>query len=153
MSVTVEAPKPAALAAHVARLRQAVVESVSVDDISAVFKKLVDLAKEGDLRATRMVLHYTLGKPGTTSPEAALAPAPRSDARPAPAPFDVKSDTLLGGQTVSEQITRQIQQQQRAADNKQMKPSERKPMSVPPGHGCAKTEAMCLVNRPEGARP
>ena len=33
------------------------------DDLTAILKKMVELAKEGDVPAARLVLQYTLGKP------------------------------------------------------------------------------------------
>jgi hypothetical protein len=153
MSVAVEAPKPAPVAASVARLRQVFVEAVTEDDVRAVVKTLVDLTKDRDLRAARLLLQYAFGKPGITASLEVAPQALQHDARRAPAApaFDVTRDSLLGGQAVSDQIIRQIQQE-RAADSKRVKPSERTPISVPPGHACARTEAMCLVNLPGSKR-
>lgn len=154
MSVTVEAPKPVSVAARVARLRQVLVEAVTDDDIRDVVKKLVELTKDGDLRAARLLLHYALGKPGDAAFPAAAPRAPRNDARPAPAAapaFDVKRDQLLGGPTVGDLIRQQIQEE-RATDNKREKPAQSKPLSVPPSTAFAKTDAMRLVNLPDSKR-
>ena len=47
---------------QVARLRAVMLEAVSEDDMRAVVLKLVELAKEGDLKAIDLLLNRTLGK-------------------------------------------------------------------------------------------
>ena len=47
---------------QVARLRAVMLEAVSEDDMRAVVLKLVELAKEGDLKAIDLLLTRTLGK-------------------------------------------------------------------------------------------
>ena len=51
------------LGGQVARLRSALVEAVTEDDITAIAQKLVEMAKAGDVAAIREVLNRTLGKP------------------------------------------------------------------------------------------
>ncbi len=47
---------------QVARLRAAMLEAVSEDDMRAVVLKLVEMAKGGDLKAIDLLLNRTLGK-------------------------------------------------------------------------------------------
>src|SRR3954451_24978727 len=53
---------------HVRRLaamRRAILEAVSAEDVREIMAVLVAKAKEGDREAAKIVLHYTLGKPGS----------------------------------------------------------------------------------------
>ncbi len=50
-------------ARRVALLRKLVLEVVSAEDLEAIVRKLVELAREGDVAAARLVMGYTLGKP------------------------------------------------------------------------------------------
>jgi hypothetical protein len=50
-------------AKKVAQLRAALFRAVTAADLRAVVKKLVDVAKAGDVPAARLVLAYTLGEP------------------------------------------------------------------------------------------
>jgi len=43
--------------------REALREAVSMDDFKAVIEKLVEKAKDGDVRATQELLNRVLGKP------------------------------------------------------------------------------------------
>ena len=54
-----------------AKLRQVMLECLSEADLALIFKALIEKAKEGNVQAAKMVLHYTVGKPG-----AAEAPSP-----------------------------------------------------------------------------
>jgi hypothetical protein len=47
----------------VAKLRLALLESVTPEDIQAIAQTLTQLAKEGDVQAAKLVLAYTIGKP------------------------------------------------------------------------------------------
>lgn len=51
------------LAGSVARLRTALVQAVTPEDIEAIIKTLVKKAKKGDIAATRIILERCLGKP------------------------------------------------------------------------------------------
>ena len=51
------------LGGKVARLRSALVEAVTEDDMAAIARKLIDMAKGGDVTAIRELLTRTLGKP------------------------------------------------------------------------------------------
>ena len=51
------------LAAQVGRLRAALLEAVTPEDIAAIIARLIEQAKGGDVRAIREVLDRTLGKP------------------------------------------------------------------------------------------
>ncbi len=50
------------------QLRLAIVRAVSVKDLEAIVYKLVELAKDGDVRASQLLLDRVLGKP-VDSPE------------------------------------------------------------------------------------
>lgn len=51
------------LAAHVARLRSALLKSVTEDDMRAVVQSLLEAAKAGDVAAAKELLLRCLGKP------------------------------------------------------------------------------------------
>jgi hypothetical protein len=48
---------------QVGRLRSAMLDAVTPDDMDAVLRKLVELAKAGNVPAMRELLDRTLGKP------------------------------------------------------------------------------------------
>jgi hypothetical protein len=48
---------------RVAALRQLLLERVSDDDLAAIVDRVVEMAKEGDLAAAKLVLSYTVGRP------------------------------------------------------------------------------------------
>ena len=50
-------------AAKVAKLRSALLEAVSPDDITAVIKKLIAKSKQGDVVCAKEIFDRTLGKP------------------------------------------------------------------------------------------
>ncbi|MFO0846281.1 MAG: hypothetical protein U0797_28550 [Gemmataceae bacterium] len=45
------------------QMRLLALEAVPDEDLTAILKKMVELAKEGDVPAAKLVLQYTLGKP------------------------------------------------------------------------------------------
>ena len=49
-------------AARAQQLRSAVLDAVSSNDIEAVFKKLIELAKAGNIQAARLLLDRACGK-------------------------------------------------------------------------------------------
>jgi hypothetical protein len=49
---------------RIAAMRQAILEAVSPEDVRDIMIALVAQAKEGDREAAKIVLQYTLGKPG-----------------------------------------------------------------------------------------
>lgn len=51
------------LGGKVARLRAALIEAVSEDDIRAIAHGLIEQAKDGDIAAAKELLNRTLGKP------------------------------------------------------------------------------------------
>jgi len=51
------------LAARVARLRGELISAVSPADVAAIMRRLVRMAKTGDLGAARLVLTCTMGEP------------------------------------------------------------------------------------------
>ena len=51
------------LGARISRLRTALVEAVTVEDMTAIARKLVSLAREGDTIAARILFDRVLGKP------------------------------------------------------------------------------------------
>src|SRR5204863_6921346 len=52
-----------ALAGRLARMRDIVVETVTLDDIRVIISKLVEKARDGDREAAKLLFHYVLGKP------------------------------------------------------------------------------------------
>jgi len=46
-----------------AALRQALLDTVTAEDLQAIVRQLIQKAKEGDVSAARLVLSYTVGKP------------------------------------------------------------------------------------------
>ena len=46
------------------RLRLAVVESIKLEDLAAIFAKLIERAVSGCFQSMKLVLGYTLGRPG-----------------------------------------------------------------------------------------
>jgi hypothetical protein len=50
-------------ARRVAAMRQALMDAVSDEDVAAISKKMVELARGGDVAAARLVLGYVIGKP------------------------------------------------------------------------------------------
>ncbi len=46
-----------------AALRQALLDTVTVEDLQAIVRQLLHKAKDGDVSAARLVLSYTIGKP------------------------------------------------------------------------------------------
>ena len=57
-------------ARRVAELRQAALAAVTPEDIHAIISKMTQMAREGNVPAAKLVLAYTIGKPG---------PAPEPD--------------------------------------------------------------------------
>ena len=54
-------------ARRVAHLRRLLLGRISDEDALAVFDRLVEMAKEGDLGAIKLVLQYTIGRPCSAS--------------------------------------------------------------------------------------
>jgi hypothetical protein len=50
-------------ARRVALLRQALLEALTEEEAVAIFKKLIELAKEGSVAAAKLVFQYALGDP------------------------------------------------------------------------------------------
>ena len=50
-------------AARIAKLRAALIEAVTPEDITAIVKRLISEARDGDLTAVKIVFERTLGKP------------------------------------------------------------------------------------------
>jgi hypothetical protein len=50
-------------ARQVARLRQELLNCVTEDDMAAIAAKLIELARDGNLQAIKLLFSYTLGKP------------------------------------------------------------------------------------------
>ena len=57
---------------RIAMMREAVASAATVEDLVAVMRKLLELAKEGDREAAKLVLHYTVGKPSEFQAERRL---------------------------------------------------------------------------------
>ncbi len=54
--------------ATVGKLRTALLDAITEDDIKAVILKLIDLAKSGNIAATKLLLDRCLGKPAVDQP-------------------------------------------------------------------------------------
>jgi hypothetical protein len=52
---------------RVAALRQALLNAVTEDDMSAITKAVIDEAKAGNIAAAKLLFQYVLGKPGSTA--------------------------------------------------------------------------------------
>lgn len=74
---------------HGQRLRAAVLVAISVDDVAAIIGKLVDAAKEGDIRATKLVLDF-IGRPRLNERPSVISAAPMR-----PMPQDVEQAKAL----------------------------------------------------------
>ncbi len=73
--------------ATVGKLRTALLDAITEDDMKAVILKLIDLAKSGNIAATKLLLDRCLGKPAVDQP---LPPPPR----PRPLGFDQRRRLL-----------------------------------------------------------
>ncbi len=86
-------------ARRVAQLRRRLLSRITDEEMDAIFDKLIELALEGDLQAIKLVLQYTVGKPG---PAAELdcsflaepEPAPPTRPTDAPRPQAEKRDLM-----------------------------------------------------------
>jgi hypothetical protein len=52
---------------RIAQLRKLLLEQLGDDDLQVIAGKLIELAKEGELAAIKLLFQYTLGKPGSFS--------------------------------------------------------------------------------------
>jgi hypothetical protein len=72
-------------ARRIAAMRQAILAAVSPEDVRDIMLALVAQAKEGNREAAKIVLQYTLGKPGSWDPATDLGdvdlPAPAAPPR------------------------------------------------------------------------
>jgi hypothetical protein len=148
-----DVPNNAPHANRVAQLRLAVVQAVSPDDITAVVGKLIELAKEGDLRAIRLLLQYTLGKPTSAVPAEGLPASPATPHAPAPDPVLGAVEKLLAEDRgadgdLGEAVRRLLAEERNGAVTKREKTAARGPIRADQGHGLARTEAMRLVSQP-----
>ena len=95
--------KPADLAAHVARLHAAFVQTLTEDDIRAIARKLTEQAREGDRTSARLVLKYALGDGMPAAPPAsAQTPAPKPTSKPSDAEFHAIAEKALREQMAFE---------------------------------------------------
>jgi hypothetical protein len=106
-----------AIARKAATLRRAMIDSVTEQDICDVTQRLLDLARDGQLAAIKLLLQYTLGKPGAAFDPAAWpdeqpAAAPRIP--PAPAAREKAPATATPAPALNPEVLRQID---RAAGN------------------------------------
>jgi hypothetical protein len=155
-------------ARRVAHLRSLALEVVSDDDLSAILRKMVELAKEGDVAAAKVVLQYTLGKP-TEQPHPdridrdeleafranALHPSddPVFASTPLAAPLIVARELVPAkgkafADGLADGLTAQ-KQQERASVTKRGKPAEPTPVSAAGGQAGAAPP----VSRPDSKRP
>src|SRR4051812_29265740 len=66
-------------------LRAALYAAVSAQDIADVMQAMIGQARQGNLGAARLVLSYTLGRPGATAEKEQDTPEMRGLASPPPA--------------------------------------------------------------------
>ncbi len=69
-------------ARRVAQLRRRLLGRITDEEMDAIFDRLIGLALEGNLHAIKLVLQYTIGKPG---PASDLDRPSLADPEPAPA--------------------------------------------------------------------
>jgi hypothetical protein len=62
------------------RLQKALYGAVTAEDLKSVVRKLVELAKQGNLQAIKLVLLWGVGEPAPALPHAAETPAPEERA-------------------------------------------------------------------------
>jgi hypothetical protein len=65
-------PSPVDVASWMTRLRTALFENVSEDDIAEIARSLVAKAKAGDLAATRLLMSYVMGGAGMNIKQAVI---------------------------------------------------------------------------------
>jgi hypothetical protein len=156
-------------ARQVARMRVRALDSVSGDDVEAILSKMVQLAKQGDVPAARLVLQYTLGRPVASAHpdrldrdevEAFQANAMRRDAfslvestpvepvlvavrELSPARGDRFKDGLLAN------ILAQNAKDAKATDSKRTKRPGSGPVDADPSVAFAEAETLRLVNDPD----
>jgi hypothetical protein len=156
-------------ARQVTQLRLRALDRVSGDDVEAIFDKLIALAKEGDVSAARLVLHYTVGKPVASAHpdrldrdevEAFKANAMRQDAfslvesTPVePVLLAVRELSPAKGDKLMADLLANILAQNaadaKAADSKRSKRPGSEPVSADPTVAFAEAETLRLVNEPE----
>jgi hypothetical protein len=158
-------------ARQVARMRVRALDSVSGDDVEAILAKMVELAKQGDVPAARLVLQYTLGRPVPSAHpdrldrdevEAFQANAMRRDAfslvesTPVePVLVAVRELSPARGDRFREGMLANIlardaaEEQARAADSKRSKRTESAPVDAGPTVAFAEAETLRLVNDPD----
>ncbi|MSQ94786.1 MAG: hypothetical protein EXR98_09555 [Gemmataceae bacterium] len=83
-------------ARKVAALRQALLESISPEDIQNVAARLLDLAKDGNVQAAKLLLAYTIGKP-QPAPEPDRLDADEWQVYQETAPMKKESPALISG--------------------------------------------------------
>ena len=59
-------------AKQVSQLRSKLLAAITPEDLSEIIRKTIELAKNGDLAATKMVLSYAVGRPGAVADPAQL---------------------------------------------------------------------------------
>ena len=83
-------------AVAVGRLRSALLAAVSEDDVRVVVAKLVSMAKEGDIKAAKLILDRCVGKfvERLPSPKPSTLGLPTHDAHGVPLTFEEKKEWL-----------------------------------------------------------
>jgi hypothetical protein len=130
-------------AGQVARLKKLLLATLTDEDMQAIARKLIDLARDGNLPAIKLVLAYTLGKPGQAfqrdlveaeplhrfpQPAAGRPEAPTAVTPPMPAP--VPDLTPLDGPGTLDDLARELREIARAREqrlpNRQQRRAERR---------------------------
>ncbi len=142
---------------RIAMMREAVASAVSLEDLVAVMRKLLELATEGDREAAKLVLHYTVGKPSDfqaelrldlcqeTPPAADEVQHPARDERPAVARPAVPSATP----TPAERFLGRRGESDKSVE--EMLGIAPRPPIANGGNGPALTSQMPTASRPSGA--
>ncbi|MFO0846448.1 MAG: hypothetical protein U0797_29445 [Gemmataceae bacterium] len=160
-------------ARRVAQMRSLALEKVTDDDLAAILKKMVELAKEGDIPAAKLVLQYTLGKPvSQPHPDRidrdemqawlanCLQPGDRYALAAAPLEVVLAMARVMGplnGQRFAADLLNGIdrlnERDAQAAVNQRSKPAKPASVIVPPASPITDTESLRLVTPPGEASP
>ncbi|MFO0846785.1 MAG: hypothetical protein U0797_31210 [Gemmataceae bacterium] len=160
-------------ARRVAQMRSLALEAVPDEDLTAILKKMVELAKEGDVPAAKLVLQYTLGKPvSQPHPDRidrdemqawlanSLQPGDRYALAAAPLEVVLPMARIVcpsNGQKFAGDLLDGLHKiedrEARPAVNKRPKRPAAMPVSADPSISLSQTETIRLVNQPDAAPP
>ena len=146
-------------------------DTVSGDDVEAILSKMVELAKQGDVPAARLVLQYTLGRPVPSAHpdrldrdevEAFQANAMRQDAfslvesTPVEPVLEAvrelspaRGDRFKDGLLANILARNAADQKANPTDSKRTKRPKSEPVSAGPTVAFSEAETLRLVNDPD----